>query len=49
MELSLNSLTKQYDALTAVKDLNLTMTSGVYGLLPVQRRACVHDRGDFGH
>ena len=35
MELSLNSLTKQYDALTAVKDLNLTMTSGVYGLLGV--------------
>ena len=33
MELSLNSLTKQYDTLTAVKDLNLTMTSGVYGLL----------------
>lgn len=35
MELSLNSLTKQYDALTVVKDLNLTMTSGVYGLLGV--------------
>ena len=35
MELSLNRLTKQYDTLTAVKDLNLTMTSGVYGLLGV--------------
>lgn len=35
MELSLNSLTKKYDALTAVKDVNLTMTSGVYGLLGV--------------
>ena len=29
MELSLNSLTKKYDTLTAVKDLNLAMTSGV--------------------
>ena len=35
MELTLNSLTKKYDALTAVKDVNLTMTSGVYGLLGV--------------
>ena len=35
MELSLNNLTKKYDALTAVKDVNYTMTSGVYGLLGV--------------
>lgn len=35
MELSLNSLTKKYDTLTAVKELNLTMTSGIYGLLGV--------------
>lgn len=35
MELSLNNLTKRYDELTAVKNLNLTMTSGVYGLLGV--------------
>jgi ABC-2 type transport system ATP-binding protein len=35
VELSLNNLTKKYDALTAVKDVNYTMTSGVYGLLGV--------------
>ena len=35
MELSLNNLTKQYDTLTAVRELNFTMTSGVYGLLGV--------------
>lgn len=35
MELSLNNLTKKYDTLTAVKDVNYTMTSGVYGLLGV--------------
>lgn len=35
MELSLNNLTKKYDNLAAVKDVNLSMTEGVYGLLGV--------------
>ncbi len=35
MELSLNKLTKKYGSFTAVKELNLTMTRGVYGLLGV--------------
>lgn len=35
MKLSLNNLTKKYESLVAVKDLSLTMTSGVYGLLGV--------------
>lgn len=35
MELKLNNLTKSFGQFTAVKDLNLTMTNGVYGLLGV--------------
>ena len=35
MELSLNNLTKEYDTLAAVKDVSVTMTNGVYGLLGV--------------
>ena len=35
MELSLNNLTKKYGTVTAVRNLNYTMTGGVYGLLGV--------------
>lgn len=35
MELKINKLTKQFDDFTAVNDLNVTMTNGVYGLLGV--------------
>lgn len=35
MELALNNLTKKYDNLAAVKDVNLSMAEGVYGLLGV--------------
>ncbi|WP_329885960.1 ABC transporter ATP-binding protein [Pseudoramibacter faecis] len=35
MELSLNNLTKKYGDVTAVNGLNLTMKSGIYGLLGV--------------
>lgn len=35
MELKINKLTKQFDDFTAVDDLNVTMTNGVYGLLGV--------------
>lgn len=33
MELTLNHLTRQFGSKTAVKDLNITLTPGVYGLL----------------
>lgn len=33
MELTLNHLTRQFGTKTAVKDLNITLTPGVYGLL----------------
>ena len=33
MELKTCGLTKQFGSKTAVKDLNITLTNGVYGLL----------------
>ena len=33
MELEMNKLTKKFGDVTAVKQLNLSMTGGVYGLL----------------
>lgn len=33
MELEMNNLTKKFGDFTAVKQLNLSMTRGVYGLL----------------
>ena len=35
MELKIENLTKEFGQFTAVDHLNITMTSGVYGLLGV--------------
>ena len=57
MELKITDLSKKFGDFTAVDNLNVTMTMGVYGLLGVNgagkttlmRKMCIRDRACRSH